>query len=91
MQERMSIEMMAIGINGLFFPLNSVLIGIGLLMTSQSLRSIFPILILIGGLSFFIAEGPETDWGLEYFYPLGGVYWLIGFGKIGLGYFAKQS
>jgi hypothetical protein len=68
-------------------PVITVLFGIAIsrLKNNPFNKLVGPTLI-IGGISFLVAQGTETDWGLTYFYPLSGICWMVAYGSMGLKY-----
>lgn len=80
-------EMLAMAPATVAVPVVTALFGIGIMRLKSNPFSAFvgPVLI-VGGISFLLAQGTETDWGLTYFYPLSGVCWMLAYGSMGISY-----
>lgn len=80
-------EMLAMAPATVALPLTAILIGIGVMtLDSKPVGHYMGIVLVIGGVSFLLAQGTETYWGLHYFYPLAGLCWLLAYGSVGAYY-----
>ena len=82
--------MLAVGLNALFFPITSILLGIGFLRT-KTLPVWAAIALILAGICFAGAQMTETAFGLNVLYPLSGIFWLITCAPIGLRYLGGDS
>ena len=82
--------MLAVGLNALFFPITSILLGAGFLRT-KTLPTWGAIALILAGICFAGAQMTETPFGLNVLYPLSGIFWLVTCAPIGLRYLAGGS
>ena len=77
-------EMVAMAPATISFPIASILLGVGLLRLREPRTKRFvPVLLILAGLAFLVAQGTEAQWALKSLYPLSAILWLVSFGAIG--------
>jgi hypothetical protein len=84
-------EMMVMAPATIAVPLVTVLFGIGILRLSNPFKAFVGPTLVIGGISFLIAQGTETDWALTYLYPLSGLCWVLSYGSMGFSYLKSDK
>jgi hypothetical protein len=77
--------MLAIGLICLFFPLTSILLGVGFLRT-KTIPAWAAVALILAGICFAGGQVTETQFGLTVLYPLSGILWLAALAPIGLRY-----
>lgn len=81
--QHMGMEYIGVAILGPLFPITSVLLGAGFLITKKYAAWICWLLI-IAGIGFPMAQALEMEWALKITYPLACFCWLISLGAIAL-------
>jgi hypothetical protein len=81
---------LAVGLICLFFPLTSILLGIGFLRT-KTIPVWAAIALILAGVCFAGGQVTETEFGLNVLYPLSGVLWLVALAPVGLRYLSGDS
>lgn len=80
-------EMLAMAPATVAFPLVTVLFGIGIMrLKSNPFKRFVGQTLILGGITFLLAQGTETDWGLNYCYPVSGICWILAYGSMGMSY-----
>lgn len=80
-------EMLAMAPATVAVPVVTALFGIGIMrLKSNPFKAFVGPTLILGGISFLLAQGTETDWGLTYFYPLSGICWVLAYGSMGKSY-----
>ncbi|MCB0667174.1 MAG: hypothetical protein KDC80_15205 [Saprospiraceae bacterium] len=80
-------EMLAMAPATIAVPIVTVLFGIGIMrLKSNPFKGYVGLTLIIGGISFLVAQGSETDWALTYLYPLSGLCWMLAYGSMGSEY-----
>jgi hypothetical protein len=86
----MGMEYIGVAIFGPLFPLTSIILGIGFLITRQ-LPSWISIMLILAGIGFPLAQAVGIDWALKFTYPLACVFWLIALSAVGTKYFDQPK
>jgi hypothetical protein len=86
----MGMEYISVAIFGPLFPITSIILGIGFLLTRQ-----FPawvsLLLILSGIGFPLAQVLGLDWALKFTYPLACLLWLVALSAIALKYFEPST
>jgi hypothetical protein len=82
--------LLAVGLICLFFPLTSILLGIGFLRT-KTIPAWAAGALILAGICFAGGQVTETRFGLTVLYPLAGILWLAALAPLGLRYLAGNS
>lgn len=85
-------EMIAMAPATIAVPIVTLLFGIGIMrLQSNPFKAFVGPTLILGGITFLVAQGSETDWALAYLYPLSGLCWMLAYGSMGLSYLKAEK
>lgn len=86
----MGMEYIGVAILGPLFPITSLILGFGFIITKQYPGWIAWLLVA-AGIGFPLAQALEIEWALKVTYPLACICWLVALTTIATRYFNKDN